>query len=149
MWQPRKQNHFLVFHFRPVSHRRDIRFRRLFYTSMFVERMEVLKYRQKFEVELITLPTLKRQENWFLASCVCVCVSVYLCEKVCQWISGEQVDRFEWKFRCMLQLASNRGPPLVVSTIGPIFPHNMGRELFLAILWTVISRKLLKISKSK
>jgi len=37
---------------------------------MFVERMEVLEYRQKFEVELSTFPdstALKRQENLFLA----------------------------------------------------------------------------------
>ena len=53
--------------------------------------------------------------------CVCVC----LCEKVCQLISYEQVDRFERKCRCMLQLASNRKPPLA-SMIGAIFPHILG-----------------------
>jgi len=47
---------------------------------MFEERMEILEYRQKIEVELTinTFPdttiTVKRRENWFLAR-VCVCLS--------------------------------------------------------------------------
>jgi len=49
------------------------------FTSMFVERMEVLEYREKFEVEqstfFLTLLTLKCQENRFCV-CVCVCLSV-------------------------------------------------------------------------
>jgi len=89
------------------------------------------------------LLTVKRQENWFLAWRVCVC----LCEKVCQWISYERVDRFRWKLRCMLQLASNQEPPLT-STIGPLFSPNLGRGMIFAILWTLISRKPKKISKN-
>jgi len=53
----------------------------------------------------------------FRLTCVCVCV----CEKVCQWISYERVDRFRWKLRCMLQLASNRKPPLT-RTIRSLLP---------------------------
>jgi len=101
---------------------------------MFVERMEVLEYRQKFEVELSTFPdstnTKTPRKLVFSLTCVCVCVSVCLCEKVCQWISYERVDRFRWKLWCMLQLASNGEPPLT-STIGPLFPPNLGRGWFL------------------
>jgi len=75
-------------------------------------------------------------------------MSVCLRKKNCQWISYEQVDRFEWKFRCMLQWASNRKPPLAW-TVGPIFPNTMGRGVIFAILWTLISRKLLKISNNR
>jgi len=80
----------------------------------------------------------------FSAWLVCVCEKY----KNCQWMSHNQVDRFEWKFRCTLQLASNREPPLA-STIGPIFPHNLGWRKIFAILWTLISRKLLKISENR
>jgi len=104
------------------------------FTSMFVERLEVLEYRQKFKVELSAFPatllTLTRQENWVLArrarACVCVCLSVCVCEKVCQWISYVRVDRLGWKLRCVSQLATNREPPLN-STIGLIFPSNLKR----------------------
>jgi len=49
----------------------------------------------------------------------------------------------------MLQLASNRKPHLA-RTIGPIFPCNLlGRGVIFEILWTLISRKLLKISKNR
>jgi len=45
---------------------------------MFVQRMEVLEYRQNFEVELSTFPDSTNIEtpnkNWFLAWRVCVCV---------------------------------------------------------------------------
>jgi len=62
---------------------------------MFLERMEVWEYRQKFEVELSTFPDSTDTENRgklvFSFVCVCVCV----CKKVCQWISYDQVDRFE------------------------------------------------------
>ena len=71
-------------------------------TSMFVERMEVLEYRQKFEVELSTFPDSTNTETprklVFSLTCVCVWVclsvrpSVCVCEKVCQWISYERVD---------------------------------------------------------
>jgi len=71
------------------------------------------------------------------------CVSV---RKSWQWIPYEQVDRFECKVRCMLQVASNRKPS-PASTVGPIFPHNLGRRVIFAILWTLISRKLLKVSE--
>ena len=66
-----------------------------FSTSMFVERMEVLEYRQKFEVELSTFPDSTNTETprklvfSLTCVCVCVCVSVCPCEKVCQWISYE------------------------------------------------------------
>jgi len=108
-------------------------------TSMFAQRMEVLKYRSKLEVELRTFPdlTLKRREKWFLNWHVCLCVCV--CEEVCQWISYEHIHRFEWKFRCMLQLASNRETP-VASGIGPIFPHNLGRGGFRNSLNSSISK---------
>jgi len=69
------------------------------FTSMFVERMEVLEYRQIFEVELSTFPDSTNNETSrklvFSLTCVCVCVSVCMCEQVCQLISYEQVDRFE------------------------------------------------------
>jgi len=49
---------------------------------MFVERMEVLEYRQKFEVELSTFPdstiTETPRKLVFSLTCVCVCVSVCL-----------------------------------------------------------------------
>ena len=48
----------------------------------------------------------------------------------------------------MLQLASSREPPLA-STLGPIFPHNLGRRMIFAIFGTLISRKPLKISKNR
>jgi len=67
-----------------------------------------------------------KKRGFQLDVCACVC----LCEKVCHWISYERVDRFGWKFRCILQLASNREPPLT-STIGPIFHPNVGRGGFL------------------
>jgi len=114
------------------------------FTSMFVERMEVLEYRQKFEVERSTFPdstnTKTPRKLVFSLTCVClsvclsvcqsVCLSVCVCENVCQWISYERVDWFRWKLRCILQLASNREPPLT-STIGPLFPPNLGRGWFL------------------
>jgi len=105
---------------------------KLRFTSMFVERMEVLEYRQKFELELSTFPdstnTKTPRKLVFSLTCVCVCVCLY--EKVCQWISYERVDRFGWKLRCMLQSASNREPPLT-GTIGPLFPLNLRRGWFL------------------
>jgi len=57
-------------------------------TSMFVERMEVLKYRQKFEVELSTFPdstnteTLRKLDFSLTCVCVCVCLSVRKCLSV-------------------------------------------------------------------
>jgi len=66
------------------------------FTSMFVERMEVLEYRQKFEVELGTFPGSTNSETprKLVFSLKCVCLSVCVCEKDCQWISYERVDRF-------------------------------------------------------
>jgi len=118
------------------------------FTSIFVERMEVMEYRQKFEVELSTFPDSPNTETPRKLVFSLTCVSVCLCEKVCQWISYERVYRFGWKLRCMLQLASNREPPLT-STIGPLFPPNLGRGVICAILWTLISRKPWKISKNR
>ena len=117
-------------------------------TSMFIERMEVLEYRQKFEVELSTFPDSTNTETprklvfslTCVCVCVCVCLSVCVCEKVCQWICFERVDRFGWKLRYTLQSAWNREPP-ITSTIGPLFIPNLGRGVILAILWTLISRK--------
>jgi len=47
---------------------------------MFVERMEVLEYRRKFEVELSTFPESTNTETprkvVFSLMCVCVCLSV-------------------------------------------------------------------------
>jgi len=123
---------------------------RFFFTFMSVERVEVLEYSQKFEVDLSTFPdsTITETPRKKVFSLTCVCVCVCLCGKVCQWISYEQVDRFEWKFRCMIQLAWNREPPLA-STIGQIFPHNLGRGIIFAIIWTLISQKQFKISKNR
>jgi len=108
------------------------------FTSMFVERMEVLEHRQQFEVELSTFPDSTNTETprKLVFSLTCVCVSVCVCEKVFQCISYERVDRFGWKLRGMLQLASNRESPLT-STIGPLFPLNLGRGVICAILWTL------------
>jgi len=72
------------------------------FTSMFVERMKVLEYRQKIEVGLSTFPDFTNTETprklVFILTCVCVCVpvclSVCLCAKNCQWISFERIDRF-------------------------------------------------------
>jgi len=48
---------------------------------MFVERMEVLEYRQKFEVELSTFPDSTNTETprklVFSLTCVCVCLPVW------------------------------------------------------------------------
>jgi len=64
---------------------------------MLVERMEVLKYRQKFEVEISTFPDCTNTETSrkLIFSLTCMCVSVCLCEKVLWWISYEQFDQFE------------------------------------------------------
>jgi len=52
---------------------------------MFVERMEVLEYRQKFEVELSTFPDSTNTETprKLVFSLTCVCVCVYVCVSVC------------------------------------------------------------------
>jgi len=57
-----------------------------FFTSMFVERMKVLEYSQKFEVELSTFPDSSNTESsrGLVFSLECNCLSVCLCEKVCQ-----------------------------------------------------------------
>jgi len=51
---------------------------------MFVERMEVLEYRQKFEFELSTFPdsTNTKTPRKLVFSLTCVCLSV--CQSVCQ-----------------------------------------------------------------
>ena len=91
---------------------------------------------------------MKRQENWVLAWRVCVCRSVCLCEKDCQRISYKRVDRFGWKLRRMLQLASNREPPLT-STIGPLIPPNLGRGWFLHSLKPYVSKTIKDIEKQR
>ena len=109
--------------------------------------MEVLEYRQKFEIELSTFPDSTNTETprKLVFSLTCVCLSVRI---VCQWISYERDDRFGWKLRCMLQLASNREHPLT-RTIEQLFPPNLRRGVIFAILWILISRKPLKISKNR
>ena len=64
-------------------------------TSMSVERMEVLEYRKKFEVELSTFPDSNNTETQrkLVFSLTCVCVCVCLCEKVCEWISYEEINQ--------------------------------------------------------
>ena len=54
-----------------------------FFTSMFVERMEGLEYRQKFDVELNTFPDSTNTETprKLVFSWTCVCLSVCVCEK--------------------------------------------------------------------
>jgi len=64
------------------------------FTSMFVERMEVLEYRQKFEVELSTFPdstnTKTPRKLVFSLTCVCLCVCLSVCLSVCakKFVSG-------------------------------------------------------------
>jgi len=49
---------------------------------MFVERMKVLEYHQKFEVELITFPGSNTETSRKMTiSLTFVCVSVCMCEK--------------------------------------------------------------------
>jgi len=74
----------LTVSFTPVRKKR--KFLRSFYFHMFVERMEVLEYCQKFEVELSTFPDSINTETprKLFFSLTCVCVSVCGCEKVCQ-----------------------------------------------------------------
>jgi len=57
------------------------------FTSMFVERMEVLEYRQKFEVELSTFPdsTNTQTPRKLVFSLTSVSLSVCVCEK---FVSG-------------------------------------------------------------
>ena len=59
-----------------------------------VRRTNGLDYRQKFEVELSTFPdsTNTKTLRKLVFSLTCVCMR--LCEKVCQWISYERIDRF-------------------------------------------------------
>jgi len=53
------------------------------FTSVFLERMEVLEYRPKFEVELSTFPESTNTETprklVFSLTCVCVRVNVCVC----------------------------------------------------------------------
>ena len=57
---------------------------------MFVERMEVLEYRLKFEVELSTFPESTNTETSrklvFSLTCVCVSVCLSVCAK--KFVSG-------------------------------------------------------------
>ena len=61
---------------------------------MFVERMEVLEYRQKFEVELSTVPdstntqTARKVVFSLMYVCVCVCVFVCLSISVNKFVRG-------------------------------------------------------------
>jgi len=113
--------------------------------------MEVLEYPQKFEVEPSTFPdSTNTEKQRKLVFSLQVCVSVCLCENVCQWISYyERVDRFGWILRCMLQLATNREPPLT-STIGSLFPPNLGRGvIFFNSLNPYISKTIKDIEKQR
>jgi len=61
------------------------------FTSMFVERMEVLEYRQKFEVELSTFPDSTNTETprklVFSLTCVRVSVCLSVCLPACLSVS--------------------------------------------------------------
>jgi len=63
---------------------------------MFVERMKVSEYRQKFEVELSTFPDSTNTETprKLVLSLTCVCMGAREKKIVSGWISYE-VDRFE------------------------------------------------------
>ena len=67
-------------------------------TSMFVERMEVLEYRQKFEVELSTFPDSTNTETprklVYSLTCVCVSVCLSVCAKkfVSRYLTKELTD---------------------------------------------------------
>ena len=69
-------------------------FSKSIFTSMFVERMEVLEYRQKFEVELSTFPdstnTKTPRKLVFSLTCVCLSVCPSVCLSVCakKFVSG-------------------------------------------------------------
>ena len=82
-------NAFLLYFLPPPS------FLSLLFTSMFVERMEVLEYRQKFEVELISTFSMTETSRKLVFSFTYVCACVCLCEIFSQWISNEQVDRIK------------------------------------------------------
>jgi len=60
------------------------------FTSMFVERMEVLEDRQKFEVEISTFPDSTNTETprklVFSLTCVCLSVCLSVCAK--KFVSG-------------------------------------------------------------
>jgi len=101
---------------------------------MFGERIEVLEYRQKFEVELSTFPDTTNTETSRKLVFRLTCVRLSVCAKkfVSEYLTNEVTDLNE-KFRYMLPLASNRKPPLA-SMIGPIFPHNLGRRVIFEIL---------------
>ena len=64
------------------------------FTSMFVERMKVLEYRQKFEVEISTFPDSTNTETprklVFSLTCVCLSVCQSVCLSVCakKFVSG-------------------------------------------------------------
>jgi len=68
-------------------------FQSLFIISMVVERMEVLEYRQQFEVKLSTFSDSTNTETprklAFSLTCVCVymCVCEGVCESVCVCVS--------------------------------------------------------------
>jgi len=68
----------------------------LYITSMFVERIEVLEYRQKFEVELSTFPdstnTKTQRKLVFSLTCVCVCLSVCAKKFVSGYLTRELTD---------------------------------------------------------
>jgi len=65
--------------------------------------------------------------------CVCVCLSVCAKKFVSGYLTKELTDLDENYGVRMLQLALNREPPLT-STIGPLFPPNLGRRVIFAIL---------------
>jgi len=61
-------------------------FQSLFIISMVVERMEVLEYRQQFEVKLSTFSDSTNTETprKLAFSLTCVCVYMCVCEGVCE-----------------------------------------------------------------
>ena len=72
---------FMLLYLHPQANRMIHVFFFIIFTSMFVERMEVLEYRKKFEVELSTFPdsTNTKTPRKLVFSLTCVCLSVCLC----------------------------------------------------------------------
>jgi len=62
----------------------DVTFFKSNFTSMFVERMEVLEYRQKFEVELSTFPDSTNTETPRKLVFSLTCVRLSVCLSVCE-----------------------------------------------------------------
>ena len=109
------------------------------FTSMFVERM--VDYREKFEVELSTLPDSTYPETSrklvFSLSCVGVSGSVCLfCAK--KFVSGYLTNKLT-DFDENFGVSCNWTQSLLADIIGPIFPNNLSRGVIFALLCTLVS----------